>query len=383
MSIETNVNSDIRNFSYQKPREVVASGGFSVEYSRSVNEEALHNDVVSYLAEYRFGLGRYDYPLEFIWDNSGARIVDPVTGESMREKTKRAILEKRARREDSSREEADDEGMGNLANKIAEANVGDSIWWGSLPGRPQDGFGKHAFIYVGQVLRVMWIRNKITNEIEGVKKEIAMSAIRVENPSLLSFNQAHDVLTGQNLNATSPEDFLRNPVVLSGTTKDLLEKEIRKNFVVNGGADEKEWFDGVISDLEPAIRGFMQLVKSGTQEEKLDAFYALEKHADQLKRWRKEGNISSFNPKPTLNELRAAYKNVKLKSPSGLCPITNKSGNIFESSYRALNKALFGEQTTLCCKCPFCDEEVEAVISEGKITCPDCGKSAPWNQKLN
>lgn len=360
--------SPITHFPHQKPREVVASGGFSVEYSRSVNEQSLHNDIISYLGEYRFGLGRFDYALEFVQDNAGVRIMDPVTGESMKKKTKRAIWEKRTRREDSSREEAEDEGMANLADEIAKANVGDSIWWGSLPGSPQDGYGKYAFIYVGQVLRDIQMRNAITNEIEGVKKEIAMSAIRVENPSLLSFSQAHDALTGQSLNANSPEDFLRNPVVVSGMIKELLEREIRKKFEVNGGADEKEWFDGVITDLEPAIEDFMRLVKYGMQEEKLDAFYALEKHAVQLKKWRKEGNISSFKFKPTLSELRFAYKNVELESPPGSCPITNKSGNIFESNYRALNKALFGEGEWF--NCPKCGYEADGPIGN---TCPGCG----------
>ena len=355
-------------FSQQKPREVVVSGGFSVEYSRSVNEKALRGDIVSYIGEYRLGLGRFDYSLEFIEDNSGIRIGDPVTGESMRSKTKRAIWEKRVRGEDSSREEADDEGMANLADGIAKANVGDSIWWGSLPGRPQDGFGKYAFIYVGQVIRSIQMQNGITNEIEGIKKEIAMSAIRVENPSLLSFNLEHDALTGQSLNANSAEDFLRNPLVVSGTTKELLEREIRKKFEVNGGADEKEWFDGVIADLEPAIEGFMRLVKYGTTEEKLDAFYTLEKHAVQLKKWRKEGNISSFKSKPTLSELRFAYKNVQLESSSGSCPITSKSGNIFASSYGALNKALFGNEEWF--NCPKCGYEADGPIGN---TCPGCG----------
>ena len=326
----------------QKPREVVASGGFSVEYS-TVNEQAVYDDIVSYILEYRLRVGRFDYPLEFIQDNSGAQIADPITSESMRNKTKRAIWEKRARGEDSSREEADDKGMANLTDEIAIANVGDSIWWESLPGRPEDGFGTYAFIYVGQVLRSIEMRNSITNGIGGVKKEIAMSAIRVENPSLLAFNQVYSELTGQNLNANLPEDFLINPAVVSGTTKDLLEREIRRRFKVNGGPDEKEWVDGVIADLDPAIKDLVWLIKYGTRKEKLDAFYSLEKHADQLRMWRDKGEASSFRPKPTLHELGIAYADVELKNPPGSCPITNKSGNIFESSYEALNKAIFGD----------------------------------------
>lgn len=45
----------------------------------------------------------------------------------------------------------------------------------------------------------------------------------------------------------------------------------------------------------------------------------------------------------------------------------------------------FGEQTTLSCKCRFCGEQVEAIITNGKIYCPrkECGKSAPWPPKPN
>lgn len=49
-----------------------------------------------------------------------------------------------------------------------------------------------------------------------------------------------------------------------------------------------------------------------------------------------------------------------------------------------LGEVSFGEQRILCCKCPFCNEKVEAVIANGKITCPNpkCGKSAPYQEEL-
>lgn len=37
------------------------------------------------------------------------------------------------------------------------------------------------------------------------------------------------------------------------------------------------------------------------------------------------------------------------------------------------------EKTILCCTCPFCKQEVEAVIGGGRITCPNCEKSASWS----
>ncbi len=334
LKINTESFSDISY--YPKPKEIVSSGGFDVEYSRSVDQQSLYNDVISYLGEYRFGLGRFDYPLQFIQDSSGARIIDPVSGESMRAKTRRSIWDKRINGHSSVREEADDEGMGSLINSMPTAEMGDSIWWGSLPGRVEDNFGTYAFIHVGQVMRTIQTR-------EGVVKDIAMSSIRVENPSLESFNKAYVALTGQNINATTPEDLLRSPVVASGTTKDLLEKDIRKNFTVNGGEGEREWFDATIADLSPAIEDFMNLVRHGTREERLDAFHTIEKHAAELQRLRKEGGISSLRAKPRLEELQVAYKNVALENSGGSCPILNRSGNAFESTYDALNKALFGE----------------------------------------
>jgi len=35
-------------------------------------------------------------------------------------------------------------------------------------------------------------------------------------------------------------------------------------------------------------------------------------------------------------------------------------------------------EKTLNCRCPFCNRHVEANISSGRITCPECGNSAPY-----
>ena len=37
-----------------------------------------------------------------------------------------------------------------------------------------------------------------------------------------------------------------------------------------------------------------------------------------------------------------------------------------------------GDKKILCCTCPFCKEQVEAEIGGGRITCPNCKKSASW-----
>jgi|GEM_PF-4336645 len=44
------------------------------------------------------------------------------------------------------------------------------------------------------------------------------------------------------------------------------------------------------------------------------------------------------------------------------------------------SEAGLGEKT-LNCKCPFCGEQIDAIIANGKITCPreECGRSAPYD----
>lgn len=60
-----------------------------------------------------------------------------------------------------------------------------------------------------------------------------------------------------------------------------------------------------------------------------------------------------------------------LGSHSISCPPS--FGSLFEKP-----SLLIGEK--LCCTCPFCKQQVEAIIFLGQIHCPKCKKSAPWNR---
>lgn len=44
------------------------------------------------------------------------------------------------------------------------------------------------------------------------------------------------------------------------------------------------------------------------------------------------------------------------------------------------NSELPESEETLCCTCPFCNTEVEAVIAKGRIYCPHCKESAPYSR---
>ncbi len=57
-------------------------------------------------------------------------------------------------------------------------------------------------------------------------------------------------------------------------------------------------------------------------------------------------------------------------------------GGIFQSEKASLFGDGIGEgRRTLCCTCPHCGKQVEAVIESGTISCPSCNKSAPWKEE--
>lgn len=120
-------------------------------------------------------------------------------------------------------------------------------------------------------------------------------------------------------------------------------------------------------------------------------------------KWGLDGGVDSRDLEVALGDviLRLMHK-VNEKEPIELSPetVTNIGWDKYDAGY-ALRKlqeipgcagggiinSVTSRETKLdtlkrilCCKCPFCNEEVEAEIEGGRITCPNkrCGKSAPW-----
>lgn len=63
--------------------------------------------------------------------------------------------------------------------------------------------------------------------------------------------------------------------------------------------------------------------------------------------------------------------------------LPNSAKGLFQSPLSQVKESLFGansqaESRILCCTCPYCKQEVEAVIKDGSITCPKCNKSVSW-----
>lgn len=325
-----------------KPRALVESGGFDVLYPREIDERALRDDIFSYLAEYRLHVGRFDYGFIFVEDQNGMRLLDSRIGESMQEKTKKAILQKRAEGGNSTREEADDFGLNETIRNISKANVGDGTWWASLPG--QD-FGAYAFIYVGEIVRSIEVRDEITDEVIKIKN-VEMSALRVEDPDILEFRREYQELTGQNFIARTPEDLLRRPVLILGRGKDQLETSVREQFRVSGGDDEREWIERCRIEFDRLSDDFVELVRSGAPaEQRIAVIHTMEKHADRFRKEHQKGEtVLLFAYEPSLADLQYYYKDTALEHASGSCPMNNKSSNIFESKLESLNKSLFGEK---------------------------------------
>jgi hypothetical protein len=79
-----------------RPRELVSSNGFSVEYDQKVTNQELYDDIVSYLGEYRFAVQKYDYELEY----SNGALRDSRRGESMSVKAESQSTERLQKQRD-------------------------------------------------------------------------------------------------------------------------------------------------------------------------------------------------------------------------------------------------------------------------------------------
>ena len=88
--------------------------------------------------------------------------------------------------------------------------------------------------------------------------------------------------------------------------------------------------------------------------------------------------VEQNNPKWVMYEAQETLKD--LQKLAG-CAGGGKKNET--SSFQSSITPRLGEKDgkkILCCTCPFCKSEVEAVIEEGTITCPKCSAQAPWSE---
>lgn len=298
---------------------------FRLEYGENAPDKALIDDVVSYLGEYRFNLPKFSYELKF----SGGKLRDPHRGDSMQDIAQRAIGQKFSRRELSSRERAEKQGLMSLDNQLIFAKEEDTIVWASPPGSKEEGYGNYGFIFIGHV---------DTDDASG--KTVQMTAIRLEAPKIEQFNKAIHLLTGKKTDYRNAEEFLANPKIIKEYLQDgYVDAILGISFSFKPNKEKQEKFEIIMRQMFPLISEFIRSAKDPwkTKEEKIKELYALENYAIKLKRdydqptTRRENFIVNFNTRPRLLDIREKYGN-KPPEVAGSCPANTNNKNSFTSN---------------------------------------------------
>lgn len=242
------------------------SDAFALEYHRRRAANAIRTDLESYLGEYRFQIHRYDYELIY----SDGHLRDIHEGESLIDKTQRAIEKRLVFRKSFSREVAEHKGIAYLDKTLQNAKLGDIILWASPPGSKEDGYGKYGYIFKG-----------VIDRSDGHGNHIRMSALRIDREELDAYNGVINETIGAPIFFRNTEDFLANPFVLHSVRKDpemvILEKFGQKLDVGNR-------FDFSMQILSPLVKEFIRAVKLGLPKDELrKIFYSIENLALQIK----------------------------------------------------------------------------------------------------
>lgn len=356
------------------PREVVGSKAFNLEYQRSISDQELYDDIVSYLGEYRLKVPKYDYPLIFSSDVTGhepQRIRDPHKGESMLLKARRSIEERTYRNEPIHREIAEEKGIAKLEEQLRDAKTGHTILWLSPPGPKEQGYEDYAFLFKGD----------ITKKLDG-SASLAMQAIRLKGATLEQGREFFTTITGEENTNQTPEDFIADPVVLPFTIPEpLLDKALKQQFKFEADERKQKKFHSIISKMDKHIQEFIYLTKYGAKSQKLKAFYALENYALQLEKEYHDPHDTVYQDitviSPQYANLAALTEAHGYTPPStgGSCGSSGSEtkNNLFRSPLQmflkdALTHVLFGEDSAECEECGLSSED-------NHYHCPDCQKS--------
>lgn len=295
--------------------QLVSSNSFRVEYKPDVTDPEMHDDIVSYLGEFRFRLQKYDYNLTLYQQENGWRLGDSYQGEPMTTKAHRAMMERVLWGESTHREEAEFAGLTFLEQQLEESHIGDSIIWFSPPGSKSQGYGEYGFGFGGRVV----------GENED-KKSIRMTANRFERPTLEQFNEAFRHLVGPGFNGQNADDFLRMPVVIKGGLSDeFIELVFANSFGFTYDPNERARFDRVIRErISPLINEYMSSQKDMSISDRIKSIHAMENIVAEARRGHSDSIILFERQTLTLAEARVQYGQVPEKV-EGSCPVKSNS----------------------------------------------------------
>lgn len=330
---------------------------FRIEYGQHTPDQAAINDIVSFLGEYYFRIPKYSYKLKF----STGEIKDPLKEESMLNVAEKAIYEKIAKNSTYSRELAEKQGIQSLNNQLSKAQSGDTIFWASPPGSKEEGFGDYGFVFMGNVQQT------------STGKDIQMTAIHIDNPTLKQFNQVNHLFTGEKTSYKTAEEFIANPrVIKEHFDEGYIDELLGKTFSFKPNKEEQEKFNIIMQKMTSINREFIQSAKNPfkPKSEKIKELYSIINYALQLKKEYelqlegKERCIVDFRPKVGLAVISAKY-GYEPPRVAGSCPGSNKSSNLL--SRGSFLSGLFGEQEWF--HCPKCGFQADGPIGD---TCPGC-----------
>lgn len=365
------------SFLRKKNRDVVGSEAFNLEYDAPPTRNELRRDIISYLGEYRLQVQKYDYMMVFGRDKDKRGPItlrDRDRGEAMAHKTKRVIEERTRKGDPTHREEAEDRGIALLNDKLRYAQTGDTVVWASPPGPKDQGYGEYGFLYVGKV-------DKLNNG----EARLAMSAIRIENPTIEQYNDALTALIGEDVINKKADQFLSSPTLIK---KDLTEGKVagvlQKHFAFTADVKQKEKSDTIIAQMEPLIEEFLDVMEVGNQKDKLKLFHTLENYALKLKEESEKDEQVVYRNNQTLGDLSSSlsYAPPVAKGSCGSSGGSGSGGGMRSNSLtvgggggEGVMSGLFGSDRygSLAFNCPSCGKVNVRKTNEMLERCGSCG----------
>ncbi|GEM_PF-1709566 len=353
------------------PNEKIGSDAYRMENLHRFSKEAIKKDTITYLNEYRLKKEKDDYLLSFK-DN---QVCNPFSLEPMTEAARRSIELRKREGKPTAREKAELIAFQEMSDLIKEGENGDTLLWLSPPGPKDQGYGDYGFVFRGVIEK--------TNSFEG---QIKMTAYRIENPQISQFNSFFSELTGENTFYLNAERFLESPRVIKGFGPQKVEDSLLSNFDFRNDPRKEKLCNQIINELSPVIDHFIEVVKTGNKEEKVETLNSLENMALELKKTYEYGagnSLSLARHRLEREDIKDLINVYKYDPPKAVGSCGSSSSNL--ESNNPLNRLLKGgmedQYGSLTFECPHCNQT--NTRPKGKLVdnCQHCGKSVRCDDK--
>jgi len=335
---------------------------------------------------------------EFSYDE----VTDPQTGQKelhapgfigeISKSYDRAVWDAKSRGWSGEREIAECEGFKTLEKQLFESPDGTFFLWISPPGSKEEGYGDYSFTHLGQIRKTVGGRRI---EVTSVRNKLALE----EHAQIIN----HFLPEEKKLKNPKDTDFLRNPVVIEGddnyTRHDLLvsidvilkETSGRASHLAKAYQEKEDWENNLLKILQPMIDDYYRLVEEGASRDELQrTIWTIENYTKEMLSRETAVTIGKRPISVAEQDIAIMYRQWGYEPKAlagGGCPTgsSRSTKDLFSSSAslpwqeHQLENSHSGEgKKTLECTCPNCNQKVKAVIEGGKIHCPACGASAPY-----